>query len=200
MIWIAKLFRSPVVIHLKGGNYDGFYNEQPIWLKFLIRKTLLKVERILVLGKNLLNMYDFEPKLKERLFIVENGLPFELANEKHKTVNSTRIELLFLSNLIESKGYLDILDAIAKLPNKELFHINFAGAFHCNFDDVTVQSESHAKEQFYSRIKSLGIIDNVTYHGVVNGDEKLNLLRSSHIFYYRLIIVMKDSPFQLLRR
>lgn len=182
LIWIAYCFRAPIVVHLKGGNYHGFYDEQPKFVQWLIRKTLLKVERILVLGKNLLGMYDFEPLLKDKIFVVENGLPFDIAGSKRKELNKEKIELLFLSNLVESKGYLDIIEALSLLPNKDNFHINFAGGFYVNCDDLTVVSEQQAKQQFFSRINSLGLENNVTYHGVVSGEEKLDLLRKSHIF------------------
>ena len=182
MIWIASLFSRPIVVHLKGGNYGGFYSEQSGLLKWIIRKTLLRVERILVLGHKLTSMYDFEPKLKGRIYVVENGLPFDLKPKQTKTING-KIQLLFLSNMVESKGYLDILDALHLLGDmKNQFHINFAGTFYVNSDDDQVTSEEHAKQLFQDKINKLSLEQLVTYHGTVSGQKKIKLLESAHVF------------------
>ena len=184
MIWLAVLLRRPVVVHLKGGNYGVFYEKQPSWIRYLIRQTLLRTERILVLGKRLVNMYDFDPKLSDRIYVVENGLPYETPLPRVKSlVDGKTLELLFLSNLVESKGYFDVLDAIALLKESGVKIIcHFAGQFYANSDDKKVESAEHAKELFYTRIAELDIQNNVVYHGVVSGESKEQLLQSSHIF------------------
>ncbi|MBU2917738.1 glycosyltransferase family 4 protein [Psychrosphaera sp. F3M07] len=184
IIWISFLFKSDMILHLKGGNYGHFYQGQNSLFKYLIRKTLLRSERILVLGKNLVKMYDFEPKLHSRIHIVENGLPFSAKPKKNKVfIENNSIELLFLSNLVESKGYLDVLESVAKLKHKGIkVRCHFAGSFYTNEDDINVKTLNGAKELFFSTIRKLGIDEHVIYHGVVSGDVKLNLLSNSHIF------------------
>lgn len=182
-ISFGHLFGRRVVVHLKGGNYREFYRSENALFKFLIRKTLLKTERILVLGKNLVHMYDFEPALKSKVFVVENGLPFESPLSRPKKSVNESFNLLFLSNMIESKGYFDVLEAIKQLV--ALGHnvnVDFAGAFLCNVDDKTISSEEDAKNKFEKFISDNDLRNNVTYHGTVSGDHKLKLLRKANAF------------------
>ena len=71
MIWSAWLCRCRIVVHLRGGNYDGFYRSQPPFWRFLARHTLRRVHRIVVLSERLRGMYDFEPALAGRLEVVD---------------------------------------------------------------------------------------------------------------------------------
>ncbi|MCG9683939.1 glycosyltransferase family 4 protein [Vibrio sp. Isolate23] len=179
----ASFFGRKVVVHLKGGNYHNFYEGETRLMQYLISYTLLKTERILVLGKKLVHMYDFEPGLRERIFVVENGLPFESPKENFKSLGEGSIRLLFLSNLIESKGYLDVLEAVKQLVNDGYdIRVDFAGAFLCNADDSSTRSEKESKLQFERFVVDNSLSDIVTYHGTVGGESKLQLLRGANVF------------------
>ena len=122
LIVFARLFRHRIVCHLHGGNYDRFYAEQPAWLQRLIRATLRRADRILILGERLTAMFEFDPRLRTKLAVVPNGLPYAIAPLDPKELPSDPgpIRLLFLSNLVESKGYLDLLEAIRFLVTRAL--------------------------------------------------------------------------------
>lgn len=189
IIWFAYLKGHRIICHLKGGNYDNFYEAQPKWLRWLIRKTLLRVDNLLVLGKRLRDMYNFEPRLKDKICVVSNGLPFAL----HKTTEpktlpvdkSKPIRLLYLSNLIESKGYLDLLEAVRILVKEYEIPVEcrFCGLFLANKpDDVLVHDAVHGRKVFEEFITTNNLEKNVTYCGAVSGDEKNRELRDAHFF------------------
>ncbi|MEA3280610.1 MAG: glycosyltransferase family 4 protein [Thermodesulfobacteriota bacterium] len=189
IIWLAYLKGHRIVCHLKGGNYDNFYEAQPKWLRWLIRKTLLRTDSLLVLGQRLRDMYNFEPKLKNRIQVVPNGLPFHLNKlEMPKTLpenKSEPIRLLYLSNLIESKGYLDLLEAVRILVKEYEISIEcrFCGLFLANKpDDVLVHDAVHGQKLFEDFVTTNNLEKNVTYCGVVSGEEKNNELRNAHFF------------------
>lgn len=182
-IRLAALFSCKMVVHLKGGNYHNFYKGENAFVQWLIRTTLMKTERILVLGKNLVHMYDFEPRLQDRLFVVENGLPFDSPGSKPKKLTSPVFRLLFLSNLIETKGYLDILEAVNFLIRDGVrVEAHFAGDFLCNNDDQIVTSVEDAKNRFWGIVSKYNLTDSVKYHGVVFGEKKVSLLKNSDAF------------------
>lgn len=182
-IWGAFLFRRKIVVHLKGGNYHNFYSNESKLIQKLIRRTLLKTERILVLGKKLVHMYDFDPALKERIYVVENGLPFQSPDALPKKFVGEPFKLLFLSNLIQSKGYFDVLLAIKTLVKEgRNIRVDFAGDFLCNADDKKISSVKEAKSRFENFVRLNSLENYVFYHGTVGGEIKLDLLKNANAF------------------
>ena len=198
MIWFAAAFRARLVVHLKGGNYDGFYRAQPSWLKALIRATLCRTNRIIVLGHGLVDMYAFEPRLRERITVVPNGLPeqFEGISKKHP---GDTLRILFLSNLIESKGYFCLLEAFRILQERGVkFHAFFAGEFLKSVDDETVTTAQGAKTEFMDRVERYGLEDNVEYLGSVSGPKKWELLSDCHVFTLPTRYVNEGQPVSII--
>ena len=189
IIWFAYLKGHRIVCHLKGGNYDNFYEAQPKWMRLVIRKTLLRVDNLLVLGKRLRDMYNFEPQLKDKICVVSNGLPFSLNKAiEPKTLpvdKSKPIRLLYLSNLIESKGYLDLLEAVRILVKEYEIPVEcrFCGLFWANKpDDIQVHDAVYGQKLFEDFVTTNNLEKNVTYCGVVSGEEKNRELRDAHFF------------------
>jgi glycosyltransferase involved in cell wall biosynthesis len=186
-ICTSSILGRNVVVHLKGGNYGTFYAKQNNVLKAVIRWTLRKTDRILVLGEKLRPMYDFEPSLENKIYVVENGLPFEPSHvvKEKRIIENEPINLLFLSNLIESKGYLDLIEALRILREKHGFRdfkCHFAGEFMLNDDDSQIASLEQAKDTFFAKIGSHSLQGSVVYHGTVNGVTKEKLLMLAHVF------------------
>lgn len=198
MIWLAVAVRGRVVVHLKGGNYDGFYAAQPAWLRAIIRATLRRVERILVLGQGLVRMYDFEPRVGSRVGVVPNGLPEDFAGMS-KRAPANELRVLFLSNLIESKGYFDVLEALGRLSRAGVpFRARFAGEFVRSVDDVSVRSAEEARARFEAHIDELGLADRVEYLGAVSGSRKWDLLAESHVFLLPTRYVNEGQPVSII--
>ncbi|PAU82462.1 hypothetical protein CK501_04800 [Halovibrio salipaludis] len=198
MIWFAATFRARLVVHLKGGNYDGFYRAQPSWVKGLIRATLLRTHQIIVLGHGLVDMYSFEPQLSERITVVANGLPerFEGTRKKHP---GDALRILFLSNLIESKGYFCLLEAFRILKERGVkFHAFFAGEFVKSVDDETIITAQGAKAEFMNRVERYGLENNIKYLGSVSGNKKWKLLSDCHVFTLPTRYVNEGQPVSII--
>jgi glycosyltransferase involved in cell wall biosynthesis len=199
IIMLASWFKHPVVAHLKGGNYDGFYYNHNRIVRWMIRKMLRKAETLIVLSKMLSRMYWFDLSLGDRVVVVENGLPFHKEPSLAKKLPVEQIDVLFLSNLIESKGYLDLLDAIALCKDHSPpVHVHYAGNFQTSTDDILVKSVSHAKELFENKVRYLGIEDKVTYHDVVIGEEKINLLERCHLLALPTRYIYEGQPVSII--
>jgi glycosyltransferase involved in cell wall biosynthesis len=188
-IWIARLFRFRVVSHLHGGNYDGFFRSQPRWLQRLIRSTLRQLDAVIVLGESLKPMFDFEPSLLARLHVVPNGLSRELdvgaAPKRIPDDPREPVRILYLSNLIESKGYFDVLEAVRILVQEHHLPVrcDFCGDFLANpSDDRIVRDAVHARALFDELVARHGLSDHVFFNGVVSGGPKVDFLRKAHFF------------------
>jgi len=205
MIWYAKVWGHRIACQLRGGNYDAFYAGQPRWIRRLIRKTLRMTDAILVLGEEIRREFDFEPALRDRIVVVPNGLPMSVdgpvrAKQLPRTEHEP-IELLFLSNLIESKGWLETIEAVSLLVKDHGLNIvcRFRGRFLQNqADDVRVRSDEHAQRLFEERVSELGLEDVAVFEGPVSGQAKVDALRRAHFFILPTRYIFEGQPISII--
>ncbi|MBO4282612.1 MAG: glycosyltransferase family 4 protein [Bacteroidales bacterium] len=97
----------------------------------------------------------------------------EIGNVKPETNRAPR--LLFLSNLLESKGVLVLLDALKTLKDKEY-------SFVCDF----VGGETHEfdTKRFNEEVDKRGLNEVVIYHGKKYGREKEEAFEQSDVFVF----------------
>ena len=204
-ILLAVVGRQRIVIHVHGGNYDGFYNSLRPVKQYLVRSVLRQVHRILILGRALSGMFDFEPSLRERTVVVFNGLPygFEETSGEPKRLPAAlqgRPRLLFLSNLIVSKGYLQVLEALRILVHDKGIdaECHFCGSFVLASDICPYASPQAAEADFRARIKSSGLDNHAFWHGPVDGQEKLRFLKESQFFLLPTCYRYEAQPISII--
>lgn len=186
MIWMSCLFNRHLVLHLNGGGYKGFFENQPVWFQRFITKTISQADKIIVLGERLRNQFAFVHDKEEKICIVPNGLPLNLhpasSIQAKKISLDSPIYLLYLSNLIESKGYLVLLEACKILYHEKGLPIkcNFCGQFTSTINDKSKNSKE-AKSHFNNLIAQWNLEQVVQYRGIVQGKEKEQLLNQSHM-------------------
>jgi len=92
-------------------------------------------------------------------------------NKKYK--NNKIMNILYLSNMIKSKGYFNVLELASKTKKKSI-HYHFAGSWQNNNDE----------RQFFEYIKDKGLEDIVTFHGFVSGSEKRILYQNASFLLF----------------
>ncbi len=182
--FLAKLFGVSLVLHFhnKGvsQNQDRFFDD-------LLYKVLFKSTKVILLSQYL--YHDLKKYVKEdSVFYCPNGIPeinFQTKTENHK---SEVVQLLFLSNLIESKGVFVLLEACRQLLAKQL-------SFHCTFiggeGDIT-------SRQFQEKATALGLGEQVHYAGRKYGIEKEAAYRQATIFILPTYYYNECFPLVLL--
>jgi glycosyltransferase involved in cell wall biosynthesis len=88
---------------------------------------------------------------------------------------SLTVNLLFLSNLIPSKGVYVLLDACKMLKDRGV-------AFQCNF--VGGESKEMDRRVFEEAVKERGLEGCVLYHGPKYGEEKEQYWRMADVFVF----------------
>jgi glycosyltransferase involved in cell wall biosynthesis len=125
----------------------------------------------------------------ERVRYLPNGIedPYP-KTQSHGSVKSSGPVILFLSNLIESKGPFVLLDALAILKARgHSFQAIFAGSPW----DVSAQSLGE-------RVRSLDLCAEVRYAGPVYGDEKVRLFLAADILAFPTFYPLEGFPAVLL--
>lgn len=202
MIWTARLCGCRVIVHVHGGDYDVFYRAQPRRWQLLIRQTLRRTHCIAVLSARLRGMFDFDSALKGRIVIVPNGLPFPLNGppQGRHLRQEQPIRILFLSNLIQSKGYFDVLEAVAILKRMTTIRLEavFAGHFLLSPDDPVSMSPQKAEMKFHEHVVANGLERVVCYVGPVGDEAKRNLLETSDFFVLPTRYFTEGQPISII--
>jgi glycosyltransferase involved in cell wall biosynthesis len=187
----------PCLVHLHGGYYRTLVDGFPGWQQKANYTAVSKLSGAIVLGPTL--KWIFEGMLpEEKIFTVPNCvdddylMSDEEFDEKVACLPDRKIKhVLYLSNFIRSKGYPEVLE-MARLEKerggKRKFHFNFAGKFF----------EKSEEEFFWSYVKENELKDYITYHGIVSGDKKRELLRICDIFCLLTTYPKEGQPISIL--
>lgn len=170
IVFLCKLFCKRILIHQ---HNKGVSTYQEIRFYDYIYKLVYKNTKVILLSWHL---YPDISKYvdKKNVFICANGIDnLNITDDKKHT--SEVPQILFLSNLIVSKGIYVLLDACKMLKDKQL-------SFVCNF--VGACTKETSKEFFNSEIEKRGLDKNVFYLGPKYNDEKNYYLSKSDIFVF----------------
>lgn len=192
IIYFASKTSKKIITHLHGNNLGNTIDNFPVLLNRFKKSILRKVDIGIVLGDNLKNNYR---NLVEDVRIVHNGVPedfisdddFDFATNSRK--NKDVVQVLYLSNLIESKGFLILSKAISNLVKKGYkVKLVLAGAIHDN--------ENY--EELLKLIKENNLENYITYRGLIVGDEKKQLLLESDIMVLPTSYKIEGQPLSLI--
>lgn len=168
-VLLCKLFRRRVVIHLhgKGASEDA----KKSLYRWILKRTFNNSKVVLL---SWLLYPDLEQLIKkENVSICPNGIPF--VESGYTTKNNIVPRLLFLSNLIVSKGVFVLLDALKILSDKGY-------VFVCDF--VGGETSEIDTERFEEEIIKRHLKDKIFYHGRKYGEEKEFFFENSDIFVF----------------
>lgn len=198
---LLRLQHKKCLIHLHGGYYRQLVdNDISGWQKKANYKAISKLDGAIVLGESLKPIFQ-DMLLDEKIFVVPNCVDDEYLmsedefEKKLATINKRTVKhILYLSNFIRSKGYPEVLE-MAKLEKERVesgeekkFHFDFAGKFF----------EECEESYFFNYIKENSLEDFVTYHGVVGGDKKRELLKLGDIFILLTRYPNEGQPISIL--
>lgn len=182
---VIKLFSGKLVLHLHG---KGISQEAQAKWKRLIYRSVFRNTHVITLSKTL--DYDIASVYSGKPYNLGNGIPVhESANSEIK-LNSGRdtVKLLYLSNLVKSKGILDLIDAIELIKNDDLnFELNLVG----NSSDISI-------EEVKLLIAQKGLQNLVHVLGPMYGDDKWEILRKSDVFVFPTYYKNECFPLSIL--
>jgi len=169
LIFIIKYFRISIVYHLHNKGVSVYskkyiYNHLYKWVFF--------DSKVILLSKYLYSdIQNYIPYGK--VYICPNGIEDSRLCKFIPSHNHV-VNLLFLSNLIESKGLFDLLDACKILKQNNIeFNLTLVGAE----GDIS-------KVSLISRIDKLDLSSNIIYVGSKYGKSKDDILLTSDIFIF----------------
>lgn len=171
LILICSFYGVNIVIQLRGSNFLNWLKKSSVLNQSFVKWVLGKTLGVIVLGEKLRYLFT-DYYTEDKIFVVPNG--GEL-NFPDKIVHqNTKLKILYLANLQQSKGIEDVIDAI-KIVNDNrpgAIHLTVAGGWR----------EEEVKSYCIDRTRKSSLP--VTFTGPVSGDEKLRLFSQADLFVF----------------
>lgn len=171
VVQMLKRMGCRVVVHY---HNKGVATRQGCWLNDKLYRRFFKGLKVILLAETL---YDDVKKYVKRdnVYICPNGIPETLVAEPVAERNNKIPHLLFLSNLLESKGVIVLLDACRILKNKGY-------SFICDF--VGGETLEIDAKRFACEVDERGLNRMTLYHGRKYGDEKKDFFENADVFVF----------------
>lgn len=184
LVLLAKVHGKKVIIHF---HNKGVQQRQHKTFDNLLYKLVFNNSKVILLAPQLYQ--DVEKYVDERqVFYCSNGIPEKKVDEKGTEKSVDPVVILFLSNLIISKGVLVLLEACRLLKERGI-------SFHCN---VVGGAGDLSEDGFQQKIYDLGVENYVSYLGKKYGDEKHAVFADASIFVLPTFYENECFPLVLL--
>lgn len=171
-VLMAKLFRKKIVIHQ---HNKGMANDVDRWPYRWLLPLCYRNAKVILLSWYLYP--DIEKVVpKENVVICPNGIKvqeFKSSRVQEKAETNRVPRLLFLSNLIESKGVFVLLDALKILKDKGY-------SFICDF--VGGETKEIDAKRFNEEVEKRGLNEIAIYQGRKYGEDKEEAFEKSDVF------------------
>ena len=189
VVEMLKRLGCKVVVHY---HNKGVATHQDRWLDNILYKRFFKDIKVILLSECL--YVDMKKYVKrEDVFICANGIPCSSDLDFHSIPSSTPQTLiphiLFLSNLLVSKGVVVLLDALRILKDQGC-------CFVC--DIVGGETVEIAAAMFQNEVAKRGLEDMVVYHGRKYGKDKETFLNAANMFVFPTFYHNECFPLVLL--
>lgn len=172
IVLLLKIFRVPIVYHY---HNKGVHQNSKTRLKKYLYKFQFKNSKSILLSKRLYP--DIQSFISESdVYYCPNGIPEKLllcSNDAYLK-KEQEVTILFLSNLIESKGVYTLLEACSILKKKQV-----------DFKCVLIGGEADiSANDFNKKVQQLDLLNCVSYQGKKYGIEKEKSFLSADIFAF----------------
>lgn len=188
LINISKLFSLKVVNHLHGADFKNFYFSLNPIMKELVNYTYKKIDTSIVLLPRMKEQYDMFENMN--IVCISNccDTPLYTPNFEKKKKNT----ILYLSNVMFSKGIVHLIDAVIKLHDEGVdVELNIAGSILG--DDF--KSKDEMESILFNKILNKKYIE---YVGVVKGKCKDKLLHESMLFVLPTFYKTEAQPISII--
>jgi len=171
VVELLKLMGRKVVVHY---HNKGVSTRQDHWLDDKLYRIFFKGIKVILLAEALYK--DVEKYVsRSDVYICPNGIPETLTTEPTAERHNKVPHLLFLSNLLESKGVFVLLDACKLLKERGY-------SFVCEF--VGGETAEIDAKRFDEEVKRRGLNQVVVYSGKKYGEEKSEAFERTDIFTF----------------
>jgi len=169
-VFIGKIFRKKVILHIHGGEFNLFYAWGPKINQWFITKVLDSADMILVLSDAWVNEIKSKSNTHNIRIVYNpvNTRDFQSLSYKNKRTKEN-INVIFLGRLSANKGIYDLLKVMSLVLEKEPY-VRFVLCGDGDIDNCRLICEQQ------------GFSDKVIFCGWVYGQKKIDEIRNADVF------------------
>jgi glycosyltransferase involved in cell wall biosynthesis len=181
----ALLARRDLVVHIHGGGFGVFYDSAAAPLRAAVRAVVGRARTVIILGAGL------KPTLRgivpdHRVRVIPNGIP-DLFPEGRVHAAGGPLRVLYLGNLIRSKGFVEVLGAVVRLV---------AAGVDVRLDLAGGWAGTDERSAAAPLLDSLGTA--VRLHGEVGPGRKRELLAAADVLALPTYYEYEGHPYVIL--
>jgi len=186
-VFLCKIFNKKIIFVLHSREISRGK------LKKIYYKLVFKNTKLILLSK-LLYPYVKEFFKEKDVYYLGNGIKNEISDNEFKTIIKTKKQnkkpiLLFLSNMIESKGALEVLRICNSLNEKGI-------DFECLF--VGPWKNKEFKVKWENFLQEKGLKDKCSYLGAKYGNEKEEIMKKANFMIFPTKYELECFPLVIL--
>lgn len=168
MLKVAHKLGMPIVLHVHGGVYIK-ERIRPWNIKRLLRNIFNWSRHIIVLGDEEKTILEEDFRLNKVISLPNCIDLTEAKNFNREIAGKETLDILYIGRIEPNKGIDYILEACTALKDKDIkFHIHFAG-------------KEEVEGQYIPKFKEV-LGNHFTFHGVVSGKMKSEVLKKCDVF------------------
>jgi len=191
LIAVAALLRRRLVGHFRGGAFDVFYRGSGPILRWVVRRVLAGLSRLVIQAERLRPM--FLPFVQSaRVDVVYNGIDVasfgKLAAGRSSHIQGEPIQILFIGHLSRAKGYVDLLHALDAVASDTKVRLLAVGERLDEERNIVVDGSgtslrlSEVEDSIAALEERLRAIDRLDLLGTVYGEEKRRIFARADVF------------------
>jgi glycosyltransferase involved in cell wall biosynthesis len=194
VIGFCSIFKKKIIIHVHGYDFISFRNQSKGNLKWFIDFIYNQVDTIIILHEKL--RFQYEQYKSANIEIINNFHNISMTTEVFeakikKTRTNDKIKLLFFSNFMKEKGYIEAINATKYLVENGInVELNLVGGF--------VQSDADNNIAKDRLLKMIEDFDNICYHGKVVGEKKNKIFFESDILLFPSYYKVEAVPIVII--
>ncbi len=185
MVMLLRIFQIKTIYHL---HYKGIRLNQKKKINDFLYRFIFKNSSVILPTEQL--YLDVEKYiLPWKIYYCPNGIKdYQMETKLMSITESKVLKILFLSNLLTTKGVFDLIEACSILKRRG-----------CNFKCDFIGGEGNiTEEQFNAHVKQKGLSDNVKYRGKRFGKLKELAYEQADVFVLPTYHPNECSPLVIL--
>lgn len=184
----ARIYSAEVYFHYHTRGVSEFVSKS--FFHRLLTGFMLKNVNLILLDKALTSDFECLHTYKSIQY-VPNGVPDPYKDDNFSNYiydkNLDHINVLFFSNMIREKGFIQVLELAAKCSQSKIkFH--FAGNWSNDLDE----------RNFLNFVHEHHLSDTVLFHGFLSGERKHRLFQRCHILVLPTVYANEAFPLVIL--
>ena len=197
LLLCARVKGVRVVNHLHGADYITFFSTLPPFYQKIVYWSYSYIDTGIVLLDEMRSQFDSYKNMNIKVVHNFYSSAFDQLPVYKQLNDNDNIKMLYFSNLMKTKGILNLLDAAMILLDKyENLCLSVAGEIYGDYELSLDQMKDEVNKRFDSLYSTYP--DRFKYYGVCTGDTKTKLFWDSDVFVLPTFYLTEAVPLTLI--